>query len=102
MPVKKIKSLLLFHYQSVTPNFLSGESFTFISATTTPMNTSQKLQILESLHALDAAQAEKVLDYIRQLRMTSGEENRYRLYKRQAMKEIRKALRTDRHLKSDK
>lgn len=64
-------------------------------------SATQKLQILESLNALDAAQTEKVLTYIRSL-TTARDEMRYKLYKREAMKEIRKALRTDRYLRSGK
>lgn len=65
-------------------------------------SATQKLQILESLNALDATQTEKVLMYIRSLAGSSRDEMRYRLYKREAMKEIRKALRTDRYLRSAK
>lgn len=62
----------------------------------------QKMQILESLNALDASQTEKVLSYIRSLTNVSRDDMRYKLYKREAMKEIRKALRTDRYLRSGK
>ncbi len=65
-------------------------------------SATQKLQILESLNALDAAQTEKVLSYIRSLTSTTRDEMRYKLYKREAMKEIRKALRTERYLRSGK
>jgi tellurite resistance protein len=68
----------------------------------TMVSATQKLQILESLNALDATQTEKVLSYIRSLTGTTRDEMRYRQYKREAMKEIRKALRTDRYLRSGK
>jgi hypothetical protein len=66
----------------------------------TMSSATQKLQILESLSTLDAAQTEKVLSYIRSLAAMPREEERYRQYKRRAMKEIRKALRTDRYLRA--
>lgn len=64
-------------------------------------NTTQKLSILESLNALDQAQAEKVLSYIKNLLNTSSEEEmRYQRFKREAMKEIRQAINHERILKS--
>ncbi|MCK6617295.1 MAG: hypothetical protein L6Q51_06600 [Cyclobacteriaceae bacterium] len=60
----------------------------------------QKLQILESLNALDQSQTEKVLAYIKNMLVTSRDEMQYRRFKREAMKEIRQALKTDRSLKS--
>lgn len=57
---------------------------------TTTIN--QKHQILESLDALDQAQAEKVMDYIKGLLYTPREDARYQKLKREGMKEIRKAL----------
>jgi len=59
----------------------------------------QKLWILESLDALDQSQSEKVLAYIKNLLGTSKDEYQHRRLKREAMKEIRKALKTDRSLK---
>lgn len=60
----------------------------------------QKLQILESLNALDQSQTEKVLAYIKNMLVTSRDEMQYKRFKREAMKEIRQALKTDRSLKS--
>jgi tellurite resistance protein len=62
----------------------------------------QKLQILESLNALDQSQSEKVLAYIKDMLVSSRDESTYRRFKREAMKEIRQALKTDRSLKSSK
>lgn len=59
----------------------------------------QKLRILESLDALDQTQSEKVLAYIRNMLADSQYDNQYKRFKREAMKEIRKALKTDRSLK---
>jgi len=59
----------------------------------------KKLQILESLDALDQSQSEKVLAYIKNMLVASRDENQYKRFKREAMKEIRKALKTDRSLK---
>ncbi|MCU0397975.1 MAG: hypothetical protein MUC73_07715 [Cyclobacteriaceae bacterium] len=59
----------------------------------------QKLRIMESLDALDQTQSEKVLAYIRSMLNTSRDEDQYRHFKREAMKEIRKALKTDRSLR---
>jgi mRNA-degrading endonuclease RelE of RelBE toxin-antitoxin system len=52
----------------------------------------QKHQILESLDALDQAQTEKVIDYIKALLYTPRDDARYQKLKREGMKEIRKAL----------
>ena len=72
----------------------------FTVTTTTIMATAtQKLWILESLDALDQSQSEKVLAYIKNLLGTSKDEYQHRRLKREAMKEIRKALKTDRSLK---
>jgi tellurite resistance protein len=62
----------------------------------------QKLQILESLNALDQSQSEKVLAYIKDMLVSSRDESQYKKFKRAAMKEIRQALKTDRSLKSGK
>jgi tellurite resistance protein len=59
----------------------------------------QKLRILESLDALDQTQSEKVLAYIKNMLATSNDEIRYKRFKREAMKEIRKALKTDHSLR---
>lgn len=58
-----------------------------------------KLRILESLEALDQPQSEKVLAFIRNILAAAQDENQHRRLKREAMKEIRKALKTDRSLK---
>lgn len=62
-------------------------------------SATQKLRILESLDALDQSQSERVLAYIRNLLAASQDENQYKRFKREALKEIRKALKTDRSLR---
>lgn len=62
-------------------------------------SATQKLRILESLDALDQSQSERVLAYISNLLAASQDENQYKRFKREAMKEIRKALKTDRSLR---
>lgn len=57
--------------------------------------TYNRLRILESLSSLDTNQAEKVLDYIRKLSVRSRDEEDYRIFKHQAMQEIRLALTAD-------
>lgn len=52
----------------------------------------KKHQILESLDALDQAQTEKVMDYIKGLLTASRDDARYLQLKRKAMNEIRQAL----------
>ncbi len=52
----------------------------------------QKHEILESLNSLDPGQAEKVLEYIKGLIYSSPDETSYKKFKREAMKEIRRAL----------
>lgn len=55
------------------------------------MKTSRKLDILESLDAMDQTQMDKVMDYIREI--LSQSPRRYDRKKRQqAMEQIRKAL----------
>jgi hypothetical protein len=61
-------------------------------------NVTQKLRILESLDALDQTQSEKVLAYIRSMLNTQRDEEHYKRFKREAMKEIRQALKTNRNL----
>lgn len=56
------------------------------------MKNSPKLAILQSLDAMDQVQMEKVLDYIKSLLPQPGDMN-YLSFKKEAMKEIRKALR---------
>ncbi|GEM_PF-795256 len=89
-----------FGYQLVTENFYSEFTFNFISITTTTVMNSvtKKLQILESLNALDQTQTEKVLAYIKDM-LTPSDESQYKRNKREAMKEIRQALSRERRLK---
>lgn len=60
--------------------------------------TYHRLQILDSLSNLDPHQAEKVLEYIKGLSGRAKDEETYRVFKHQAMLEIRTAL-TNEHLK---
>jgi hypothetical protein len=52
----------------------------------------QRHEILDSLNALDSNQAEKVLEYIKGLLYTTPDEATQKQIKREAMKEIRRAL----------
>jgi hypothetical protein len=58
------------------------------------ITTTQKLQILESLSYLDQAQSDKVLSFINSLLKSPKEDVKYKRWKSEAMKEIRKALQT--------
>jgi hypothetical protein len=60
-------------------------------------SATQKLQILESLNALDQGQANEVLAYIKNMLNASGQ-SQYRKFKREAMKEIRQAIKSERIL----
>jgi tellurite resistance protein len=60
-------------------------------------SVTKKLQILESLSTLDQTQTEKVLAYIKDMLAPSSEAEHKR-NKREAMREIRKALSTGRRL----
>ncbi len=62
-------------------------------------SVTEKLQILESLNALDKTQTEKVLAYIKAMMAPNKEEQEYKRTKREAMKEIRQALNGSRRLK---
>lgn len=62
-------------------------------------SVTEKLQILESLNALDQTQTEKVLAYIKGMLAPNKEEREYKRTKREAMKEIRQALNGSRRLK---
>ncbi|MCI0750785.1 MAG: hypothetical protein L0Y35_03015 [Flammeovirgaceae bacterium] len=62
-------------------------------------NTKQKLQILEKLDSLDAGQADTVLEYIKSLLQVSKDEATYKKFKKEALKEIRSALRKDGKMK---
>lgn len=55
----------------------------------------QKIRIVKSLDSLDQVQTEKVLEYIKELLYTPREEMMHQRFKREAMKEIRKALSSD-------
>jgi hypothetical protein len=55
----------------------------------------QKIRIVESLDSLDRVQAEKVLEYIKNLLYTPKEALTYERFKREAINEIRKALNSD-------
>ncbi len=61
-------------------------------------SVTEKLQILESLNAMDQTQTEKVLAYIKDM-LTPKSERDYKRNKREAMKEIRQALSSERRLK---
>jgi len=54
----------------------------------------QKHQILESLDSLDQRQTEEVLEYIKGLLNDPRTEADYKKFKRDALKEIRQALKT--------
>jgi hypothetical protein len=60
-------------------------------------NTTKKNQILENLDSLNQNQADDVLKYIKNL-VTSRDEVSYKNFKREALKEIRQALRKNRKL----
>jgi len=61
-------------------------------------SVTKKLQILETLNALDQTQTEKVLAYIKDM-LTPKNDRDYKRNKREAMKEIRQALNYERRLK---
>ena len=60
-------------------------------------SVTKKLQILESLSALDQSQTEKVLAYIKDMLLPRDDAERKK--KREAMKEIRQALNHERRFK---
>jgi len=59
------------------------------------MKHSPKLAILQSLDAMDQLQMENVLDYIKSVLQSSSSVDQ-KSFKKEAMKEIRKALRQNR------
>jgi hypothetical protein len=59
------------------------------------MLQSPKLAILQSLEAMDKVQMEEVLLYIRSLLNHPEKSEDHRAFKKEAMKEIRKALRQE-------
>jgi len=62
------------------------------------MTTTKKHEILKSLDSLDQVQTEKVMEYIKGLVGSTRNETYYRLFKREAMKEIRQALNQRRNI----
>ena len=58
--------------------------------------TNQRNQIMETLNVLDQEQAEKVLTYINGILYGDKEKATYQKFKREAMKDIRKALTRER------
>lgn len=59
-------------------------------------NIHHKYQILESLNAMDQAQMESVLKYVKSmLEAPTSSETDYERFKRNAMKEIRQALKDE-------
>jgi predicted nucleic-acid-binding protein len=59
------------------------------------MLQSPKLAILQSLDAMDKVQMEEVLLYIKSILNQSGRNMDHKEFKKEAMKEIRKALRQE-------
>lgn len=57
------------------------------------MKNSPKLAILQSLDTMDSLQMEEVLNYIKGLMNQPTRSNEYQSFKKEAMKEIRQALR---------
>ena len=65
-----------------------------LSSTTNFMTTTHpKQEILQSLNNLDAAQSEKVLDFIKGLLKNSPSDLQHQTIKRKALREIGQALR---------
>jgi hypothetical protein len=90
-----ITSVLLLRYHRQPHLTITGAfPLLVLSSTTNFMTTTyQKLEILQSLNNLDAAQSEKVLNYIKGLLCVQQEEFYHHNIKRhRAMKEIGKAL----------
>jgi hypothetical protein len=63
------------------------------------MLQSPKLAIVQSLDAMDKVQMEEVLLYIRSLLNQPNKTGNYRDFKKEAMKEIRKAIRQEKKQK---
>lgn len=59
----------------------------------------QRNQILETLNVLDQEQAEKVLAYMKNILYSDTDHAVYRKFKREAMRDIRKALTRERKKK---
>jgi hypothetical protein len=89
---RNITSLLfLCELHSYSLNYKGLISVICFVTTTTKMKSSSKLAILQSLDVMDQMQMENVLVYIRQL--LQQENVASKSFKKEAMKEIRKALR---------
>lgn len=67
-----------------------------MSTTTIMTTTNQRSQILETLDGLDQQQTEKVLAFMKSFLEQDPHKIQYKRFKREAMKEIRLALRQDR------
>jgi len=90
---RNITSLLfLYELRSYRLNRKGLISVICFVTTTTKMKHSPKLAILQSLDVMDQMQMENVLVYIRQLLQPQGD-TADKNFKKEAMKEIRKALR---------
>jgi len=63
------------------------------------MLQSPKLAILQSLDAMDMVQTQEVLNYIKQLLNQPGRSEDQKAFKKEAMKEIRQALRKEKKRK---
>ena len=63
------------------------------------MKHSPKLAILQSLDAMDQLQMENVLDYIKSV-LRDSDPVAHKSFKKEAMKEIRKALRQNKNLQN--
>jgi len=63
------------------------------------MLQSPKLAILQSLDAMDKVQMEEVLNYIKSLLREPVKTENHKAFKREAMKEIRQALRQEKKKK---
>lgn len=63
------------------------------------MKHSPKLAILQSLDAMDQLQMENVLDYIKSILRNSDAAD-HKSFKKEAMKEIRKALKQNKNLQN--
>lgn len=61
--------------------------------------TNQRNQILETLNVLDQEQTEKVLAYMKNILYSDTDQAVYQKFKREAMRDIRKALTRERKKK---
>lgn len=68
-----------------------------VGTTTVAMETTPKIALLEALSGMDNLQAQKVLAYVKSLPGTSDRASKdYRRFRKQAMSEIRLALKESR------